>query len=346
MVSVVTLLMLTHPTVIRQPASEAERQRVVEIVQKYGRSIVSPLAVFDDKHYFFSRGGSVIAYAVHGRGAMVLGDPIGPTEDAKAAISAFKAFCARNDWQPGFMCVLPDRLTDYRSNGFDTACVAYEAVLPLTSFTLEGHVNTGFRKPYNKLAHLGYKARIFSPPLKEDLLQELRMVNDDWLSTRLGGEKYFCVGWFNKKYLRNCPVIAVHDPDGKVVAFANLLIVRQKIEMTCDLARYRRNMENGLMEYMVVSMLNWAKSLGYETFSLTASTFTGKGTSQNNSYMTKTLNTFSYLINPFIPLKGLYTFYNKFHPRWEPRYIAYPGMTALPLFLLTLYLVYTGRKTQ
>ena len=338
-----SLLMILRPVVIHVPATAEERRRVAEIVTKYGRSVVAPLAVFNDKHYFFSPGGTVIAYAVRGRGAMALGDPIGPSEDAAATISAFKAFCAQNDWQPFFLGVLPDRLQDYRSNGLTPLHAFFEAVVPLDSFSLEGHQNSGFRKPYNKLANLGYQVKLHVPPLEDKFLHELRMVNNDWLSTRVGGEKYFCVGWFNDDYIRNCPVLAVHTPNGKVTAFTNLLVIKPKIEITSDLVRYNQKLENGTMEFLIVSMLLWARSQGYETFSLTGSTYSGKKKKQKISLEVKTLDVLSALINPFVNLKGLFAFYDKFHPRWDPLYVAFPGITSLPLFLLTLIRVYSGK---
>ena len=39
------------------------------------------LALLDDKLYYFSAAGSMIAYVVEGRTAIVLGDPIGPLSD-------------------------------------------------------------------------------------------------------------------------------------------------------------------------------------------------------------------------------------------------------------------------
>jgi len=343
----VALFMLVRPVMLRSSATAEERRRVAALVKKYGRSIVAPMAIFDDKHYFFSPGGSVIAYGVRDRGALALGGPIGPPEDVPAAISAFKDFCARNDWLPFFCSLLPDRLKYYESNGFKTLCIFYEAVVQLDSFSLEGHQNSGFRKPYHKIAHLGYRATVYYPPLDDKLVHELRLVSDNWLNTRYGREKYFFVGRFTDEYIRDNPVLVVHSPEGKVTAFANLLSITEKNEATSDLVRYHRKVENGIMEFLVVSMLNWAKSKGYTAFSLTASAVIDKGERQNDQEvpMYKSLSSLYTIINPFIPLKGIYKFYDKFHPRWEPLYLAYPGSTSLPMALQTAILVYTGKRT-
>ena len=84
-VSTVTLLyavwMLFQPVIFRSTASRAERQRAQGIVEQYGCSSLARFALLDDKSYFFSASGkSVIAYVPKGRGAVALGDPIGPGE--------------------------------------------------------------------------------------------------------------------------------------------------------------------------------------------------------------------------------------------------------------------------
>ncbi len=75
------LLMLILPVILRQTATEEERERARRIVEAYGCSSLARFTLFDDKSYFFSLGGSVIAYVEKGRIAVALGDPIGPAED-------------------------------------------------------------------------------------------------------------------------------------------------------------------------------------------------------------------------------------------------------------------------
>ena len=339
------LLLLNHPVVLRHPATAAERKRVAKIIEKYGRSIIAPMALFKDKHYFFSEGGSVIAYGVRGRGAMALGDPIGPVEDAAAAIAAFKAYCARNDWRPYFIFVPCDGLEDYQSNGFDTLCVAYEARVPLESFSLEGHAIKDVRHHFNKITRLGYQARFYTPPLNDELLQELHEVSDDWLSSHYGGEKYFLVGSFNDDYIRESPVIAIHAPNGRVVAFANLVVTNQNRVITGDLVRSRSNVENGMMEFLTVSMINWAMNQGYDTFSLSAVTAVAKGAEPDDLAIAKVVSSISVPINRLYKFKGIYSFKNQFHPYWEPHYLVYPGITALIPALLTMLRLYSERKS-
>jgi phosphatidylglycerol lysyltransferase len=122
-VSIVTLLyaawMLFRPVIFRGAASAEERRRAQAIVTQHGRSSLARLALLEDKSYYFSpTGQSVIAYVPKGRGAVALGDPIGPAADRQNAIIGFRAFCTRNDWHPAFYQTLPDDVNLYRSLGF------------------------------------------------------------------------------------------------------------------------------------------------------------------------------------------------------------------------------------
>jgi phosphatidylglycerol lysyltransferase len=56
------LVMLARPVLIRHRAKPEDHTRAQQIVEKYGRSSLARAALFDDKLYFFSPGGSVIAY--------------------------------------------------------------------------------------------------------------------------------------------------------------------------------------------------------------------------------------------------------------------------------------------
>ena len=330
------LLKLISPVLVRQPATADERVRAARIVEAYGRTSLARPALFEDKSYFFSPGGSVIAYAARGRGVIALGDPIGPPEDCLEAIRAFRYFCTRNDWSPAFVSVLPDQLDSYRAAGFDTLCMGREAIVDLASFSLAGSAFKNARNAVAKMGRLGYRAEMHLPPLEDKLLHELRSISDEWLTIMRGGEMHFSVGWFDHDYIRNSPVMAVHAPTGEITAFANLVPEYQKNETSLDLMRRRWEVENGTMELLFTSMLEWAKTRGYASFSLGQAPLTGIGEHNDDPRVEQALRRLSEYFKRFINFRGLHTFKEKFHPRWEPRYVVYPGVASLPGIMTTL----------
>ncbi len=337
------LLMLIRPVLVRLPATEEERKRAKKIVENHGRTALARPALFEDKSYFFD-GETVIAYAASQRGAMALGDPIGPPAQAAQAILHFRDFCARNDWTPSFVSTLPDYLEAYRSAGFDSVCIGFEAIVVLNDFTLEGSRNKGIRYAINRLERDGYRAEVHMPPLDDDLMTTLQGISDAWLTLHHGGEMHFSDGWFNDNYIRDSPVIVVHDPNGTPTAFANLVPEYTKNEISIDLMRHHAGVEHGTMEFMFARMLLWAREKGYETFSLGLSAIVAVGEKPDDPRVEQALHTIATYVSRYFNFRGLHDFKEKFHPRWEPRYLVYPGAASLPLVLSTLLRVHSGKN--
>jgi phosphatidylglycerol lysyltransferase len=336
------LLMLIRPVLVRQPASAWECQQARQIVEKFGHTALARPVLFDDKSYYFSPGGSVIAYACRGGGAIALTDPIGPSQDAANAIAGFQELCARNGWQPAFASVSPDYLSIYQQAGFNSLCLANEAIVALKDFSLEGSANKKLRNAVTKITRLGYRAEVHPPPLDHHLLVRLKAISDEWLTMKSGGELRFAIGWFDEKYIRTCPVMVVYDSSGDLTAFANLVSEYQASEITIDLMRHHRQLENGIMEFMFASLLEWAKGQGYETFSLGQSALSNVGQKPNDPRLEKFLHYIYENFNRFYNFKGLHGFKEKFNPRWEPRYIIFPGLASLPTLLTAFMRVNSG----
>lgn len=322
-------LMLLRPVLVREVASVEERRRAETIINNFGCSSLARLLLFDDKRYFFTAGGSVIGYALLGRTAVTLGDPIGPGEDLYPAIQAFTTFSQRNDWLPVFYQTMPQTLEAYRSAGFEALCVGNEGVVNLVTFTMEGKEAKSYRAAVNKLTKGGHKFVLHTPPIPTDLLEELRAISDEWLTRMHGSEKRFSLGWFDNEYIRNSPIAAVHTPGGWISAFANIIPEYRLSETTIDLMRHRSEIENGTMEYLFVSLFEWARSQGYQTFNLGLSALSGVGERTDDQVIERVMHFVYEHINQFYNFKGLHAFKEKFHPEWSPRYLIYPGSANL-----------------
>jgi phosphatidylglycerol lysyltransferase len=330
------LFMLFRPVLARLLPSTDERTRAWEIVRTYGKSSLARYALLDDKLHFFSPGGSLISYVVENRVALVLGDPIGQSEDIVPAITAFKSFCALNDWIPAFYQVMPTTLEIYKSLGFDALPLGNEASVDLAAFTLDGSENKNVRNGYNKMLRLGYKVAVQEPPHSTRMLRELRAISDDWLSTRGAKEMGFSLGWFDEEYLNTCPILLVRDGEGFIDAFANIVTEFQVSEAAVDLMRHRSYSEKGIMDFLFVSLFQWAKEKGFVSFNLGLSAFSGVGENPKDPAPQRTLNFIYKNVNRFYNFKGLHAFKEKFHPIWSPRYLVYPGVGNLPAVSISL----------
>jgi phosphatidylglycerol lysyltransferase len=324
------LLSLLRPVLWHGTASVEERRRARTIVERYGRSSVARFTLFDDKSYWFSPDGSVIAYRVCGRTAVAMGDPIGPMEDAPAAIRGFRQWCEERDWLPCFFQTLPDYLGHYQDAGFGSLCIGHEAIVDMETFTLSGGQNKSLRGHVTRLQKAGFTTELCLPHHSAELIEELEEVSNEWLINCKGGEKRFSLGWFDEDYLQDGPVLLLRTPTGKVCAFANIIPEYNISESTIDLMRYTQDSQNGSMDTLFVALFQWAKAQGYKTFNLGLSPLAGVGEKSGDRPIERAVYFLYEHINHFYNFKGLFQYKKKFHPNWSPRYLVYPGPTALP----------------
>ena len=339
------LFMLLRPVFQRNSATLKERQQARDIVEKYGRSSLAAFTLLSDKSYFFSPSSrSVIAYVPRGRGAIALGDPMGPIEDREEVIVSFQQFCQRNDWYPAFYQILPDDIDLYKSRGFQVLKIGEEAIVDLKAFTLQGKAGKNLRTAVNRMTKLGYEVKFYQPPISNDLLRQLKSVSDEWLQLVQGSEKKFSLGWFDEAYLRECEIVTVQSSDGDIIAFANILSEYQLNEVTNDMMRHRKSIENGTMDFLFISMFQHYKERGYDGFNIGLSALAGVGENQKSQRLEKVLRYLYKHLERFYNFQGLHAYKDKFHPRWESRYLVYPNLTALPDVVVALVRADSGDR--
>lgn len=338
------LFMLLRPVLLRNSASFSERNQAKQIVAESGQTTLARLALLEDKSYYFSPSGkSTIAYVQKGRGAIALGDPIGPAEDRKEAILGFQEFCDRNDWYPAFYQTLPDDLEMYSTLGFRVVQIGEAAIVNLKDFTLKGKANQNLRTAINRLTKAGHQVEFYEPPLSSEVMRQMKAVSDEWLQMVQGAEKQFSVGWFDEAYLRETRAVAIHTPDGKITAFANMISAGDRV-VGVDLMRRRTEVENGTMECLFASMLQHCQELGYAEFDLGLSALAGVGEAEKSGRLEKVLIYLSEHLSKFYNFKGLHSFKDKFGPQWEPRYFVYPSLGSLPDVVVALIRADSGDR--
>jgi phosphatidylglycerol lysyltransferase len=339
------LLMLLRPVLVRRHPSAEERARAEAIVAEWGRSSLARVTLLPDKIFWFSPGGSVVSYVVRNNVAAALGDPIGPPEDLRATVEEFSARCRRNGWLPAFYQTLPDSVEAYQETGFELVRIGHEAVVHLADFTLAGKSHKSMRNRMHSLEEAGYSAEVLQAPQPPWIMRELRSVSDAWLSEKGGVESRYSLGWFDQTYIENCDVMAVRGASGAIEAFANLIPEYRLNEATIDLMRHLPNAPSGMMDYLFVKLIEWAREAGYDTFNLGLSTFAGVGDQPRDPAVEKAMR-FAYLhLNAFYSFTGLHEYKEKFDPEWQPRYLAYPDAASLPRVLWALISANTGEST-
>jgi phosphatidylglycerol lysyltransferase len=256
----------------------------------------------------------------------------------------FQLFCAKNDWYSAFYQTLPDHLELYYSLGFRSLKIGEEGIVDLRTFSTKGKSAQNLRNAVNRMTKQGYIIEFHQPPISDALLQELREVSDEWLEMMQGSEKRFSLGWFDDAYLRDCEIILVRSPGKQVSAFANVVTEYQLNEITIDLMRRRAEIEPGTMDFLFISMFQYFKERGYDGFNLGLSALSGVGDTEQSPRLERAIHYLYGHLNQFYNFKGLHAYKEKFHPRWEPRYLIYPGLTALPDVVIALIRADSGDR--
>ncbi|MGQ9786061.1 MAG: flippase-like domain-containing protein [Anaerolineae bacterium] len=330
------LFVMIRPLFVTPPATPSERRRAAQTVQMYGRIPLTQLALLDDKSYFFDFDGMMISYVVRGHIALALGDPVGPSENVAETVRAFRTWCLSNRWYPAFYQVRPLFLEHYYAAALHALPVAQEALVDLTSFDLEADANNVLRLPVIRLAGLGYRCEIMQPPLPQRTIQELAAVSDEWLITVQSNEKGFSLGWFDERYLRNTLVAIVRAPEGFVIAFANLLRSCDHSEIGVDMVRHRRDVPGGLLEYLFVHMVQWAREEGYQYFNMGSIALDREQNETEETEMSWAQHYLREHIARVYRHKGSRPFKEKFRPHWSSLYLVYPPEVRLALVTMAI----------
>ena len=91
------------------------------------------------------------------------------------------------------------------------------------------------------------------------------------------------------------------------------------------------------MDFLFVSLFQWAKESGYAKFNLGLSALSGVGEHSEDPAIERALHYIYRNVSRLYNFRGLHAFKEKFHPVWSPRYLVYPGASNLPAVSVALF---------
>jgi phosphatidylglycerol lysyltransferase len=314
-----------------------ERLRASGILSQYGRSSLDFFKLWSDKSYYFNdEGNCFIAYRAGNNYAIALSDPVGPEGKVEETVRGFIEACRASDWGVAFHQVLPDFLAIYERLGLKHLKIGDEAIVHLTSFDLEGSERKSLHKTVRRFDTNGFTMREYQPPIPNAILLQAKSVSDDWLTLPGRRERRFSLGKFDESYVRTTPIYLVADPSGKIVAFVNAIKSYRQGEATIDLMRHRADAPNGTMDYLFTKLFLDCKAKGFQQFSLGMAPFDGFRESEQPSAEERAIDYLMRHLNFIFSYAGLHHFKAKFADAWEPRYLMYQNILALPQVGLAL----------
>jgi phosphatidylglycerol lysyltransferase len=323
---VFALYSLFRPVAYRQRTLPQQRALMKSILEQYGGTALDYFKLWPDKSYFFSADRRCgIAYRTVGSVALALGNPVGAAEGLEDTIRGFVHFCDDNGWDVTFAEVPPDLLPIYHRVSLQSLNIGIEAVVHLDRLPDTVRHSKHLRHNRNKFEAEGYRFERHLPPHDPALLRQLREVSDEWLQIPGRRERSFTVGYFEEGYLNECPVVALRDPSGRLVAFANEIRSYRPGEATIDMMRHRPQAPNGTMDYLFIALMLALRETGYRTFNLGMAPLAGVGEAPSASLEERAAHQLAEHATRLFSYKGMRDYKGKFEPEWEDRYMIYQG---------------------
>jgi lysylphosphatidylglycerol synthetase-like protein (DUF2156 family) len=309
----------------------AERRAVRELVDAYGTDSLSFFALRRDKSYHFSASGrAFLAYRVVAGAALISGDPVGDESEFDALLADFEAFAHARGWRLAVVGALGENLQYYARLGMRAIPIGDEAVLVPDEFSLEGRSIRKVRQSVSRLTKAGYRFRVVAAEGLDDSLRgELDEVSRVWRGRQV--ERGFSMA-MDDLFAPGTSFAIAEAEDGAIGGFLHLAPAPADAGWSLSTMRRRPDSPNGLMEFLVVETLIWAKALGAPEVSLNFCALTDFVAPDRAVTMPRRLVRRVLLAaDSVFQLERLHSFSRKFHPHWRPRYLCVERLTDLPL---------------
>src|SRR5262245_55024976 len=266
-VGTVTVLLLAFaPAPPPEPAGTAARSAVAALATHADSGSLAPFATRSDKAYVFSPDRrAAIGYRVRYGVALAGGDPVGDAGSGEAAIEAFLRECADHGWRPAVLGAGAALLPVWRRYGLTGLTIGDEAVVEVAGFSLASRAMRNVRQAVNRTRNAGVSVTLRQ--LDHGLARALRPVLDDWLDGR--AERGFAMNLDHILTPRpGCLFAVAYGAGGRPEAFARFAVTGGGRILTLDVAPRRADAPNGVIERLVVEVIEHARERGATEVSL------------------------------------------------------------------------------
>jgi lysyl-tRNA synthetase, class II len=318
---------------IRQSAED--RRTVRRLVRTDGDDSLAFFSLRRDKNYFFSpTRRSFLAYRVLAGTALVSGDPIGARAEFADLLAEFRRVCHARGWRLALLSVQTDMLPLARGLGLRPIKLGDEAVVRPATFTLEGRAVRKVRQSVTRLERAGYSVDVVSASdVTPRLRAELQRVSAVWLGAN--ADRGFSMA-MDDPFREPDTLFAVAQQGAQVGGFVHLVPAGRGY----SLGAMRRDpaTPNGLMEYLIVRVLQWAQAEGADELSLNFCVFADL-LAEPRGPLQAVARTVLRAGDRVFQLERLLVFSRKFSPEWRPRYLCVERLGDVPLVALSYLLV-------
>lgn len=313
---------LIRPYIHKQPDNEPFRQKARFLLGQFGNSSADYFKLYKDKLYFFSdQHEAFIAYRIANNFAIVLEEPVCADENKTAVLIEFERHCRKMGLKTAFYRVDENSVPWFNRLRKKKLLIGQEAILELDHFTLEGKDKKSLRNGLNSLQKKGFSTTIHRAPHNENFIALLKKISAEWLESFQKKEFIFSQGMFDEKEIMQQDIIALHDTEGNIKAFLNIIPDYAEDECTYDLIRKTNDAPAAAMDALIIKLLEYAKEKGLLYVNLGMVPMTGITEPDNTAE--QMLKLAASKIKRFHHYRGLREFKEKYATLWENKYLIY-----------------------
>lgn len=315
------------------PEPDEVDEAIKTIAGSEGTSSPLGVGVGDKGIWRADKGGLVVYQRAHDK-MIVYADPVVPAGRETDFIRELLTYTEIEDFDLVFYEISDHWLGPLHEFGFSFFKLGEEAVVPIEGFTMAGGDWAGMRQIVRKAEKAGFSFRVCDPPHPPELIEQAREVSDQWLVHKDVREMQFSLGYFSESYLQRFPIGGAFDAEGRLAAFVNLLATRT--EVSVDFMRFKARLVDNLMDYCIGKSMLWAAETGHGRFSLGMAPLADVGVHRRSRPFERGARLIYQHAERIYNYRGLKAYKEKFHPVWEPRYLAFQGPWALADSLVTV----------
>lgn len=310
------------------PLTEDDEERLRVLLQRHGdRDSLGYFSLRREKSVVWSpTGKAAVVYRVVGGVSLASGDPIGDPEAWPGAIAPWLAEAREHGWIPAVMGASEEAGTIYARHGLDALELGDEAIVETDDFTLDGRAMRTVRQACNRVKRAGYEVRIrrheeIAPEEMDVLLRRA----DDWRDGATERGFSMALGKLGDPGDGRCVILECTDGDGALRAVLSFVPWGPK-GLSLDLMRRDRDSENGLMEFMVIELLQRANEIGITQVSLNFAMFRSvfeRGSKLGAGPVLRLWRSLLSFFSRWWQIESLYRANAKYRPIWEPRFMLF-----------------------
>ncbi|WP_329003961.1 bifunctional lysylphosphatidylglycerol synthetase/lysine--tRNA ligase LysX [Kribbella sp. NBC_00709] len=291
-----------------------------------------------DKAVVFSPDNeAAIAYRVVNGVSLASGDPLGDPVAWPAAIQRWLAEARRYGWSPAVLSASEEAAQAYVDAGLRALSMGDEAIIDVADFTLEGRTMRPVRQAVTRVQRAGYHAEVVRHgDLSPQTLAQYVHLAERWRGARTERGFSMALGRLGDPADARCVMVIARDADGVVRGLLSFVPWGVR-GVSLDLMRRDPESANGLMEFMVTSLIEASGDLGLHRISLNFAMFREIFSDAERVGAGPVLRLTNALLtgaSRFWQLESLYQSNEKYLPRWSPRLMCYSRGASLAQVVL------------